>query len=169
MSFRELVRSGPPTALVLTGDWRDVVNLQIGLEKAHPDTTFIHLRGTKMRTAEGFFDEIAAALQFPVWFGANWDALIDVVRDRGWLAGMVLGVYDAHELLIEANERDRRNCADVLELFNHYGRDHAPADVADDDDDGFHLLAQVPPGEAERFIERWRADGLTVAVFAPPA
>ena len=99
MDLRPLLRSGPPTALVLTGDWRAVVDLQGRLHQAHPDTTFVHLRGGKMRTAAGFFDELAAALQFPSWFGENWDALTDIARFRGWFAGIVLGVYDAHDLL----------------------------------------------------------------------
>lgn len=168
MRFRELVQTGPPTVLVLTEDWRAVVKLQGELADAHPDTTFVHVRGKKMRTVAGFFDELAAALQFPVWFGANWDALLDVVRDRGWLAGTVLGVYDAHELLADASERDVRNCADLLERFNRYGRAAGELPpVEPDDTDGFHVLAQLPAGDADSFCERWRALGLTVSSLDP--
>ena len=170
MSLDELVRSGPPTAYVVRGDGADVVALQHALEGAHADTTFVQLHGAKMRTAAGFFAELAAALQLPAWFGGNWNALVDVARDRTWLAGHVLAIHDGHELLIDASDRDRRDCAEVLELLGRGGRDPASAPRDDPDDDhGFHLLAQLPADEAEAFIARWRAAGLTIAPCAPSA
>ena len=169
MDLRPLLRSGPPTALVLTGDWRAVVDLQGRLHQAHPDTTFVHLRGGKMRTAAGFFDELAAALQFPSWFGENWDALTDIARFRGWFAGIVLGVYDAHDLLVDASDTDRRTAAAVLEQCNRYGKDEPPADVAADDEDGFHLLLQVSAGDADGVVARWQAAGLSIAVLPADA
>ena len=167
MSLDELVRSGPPTAIIVGGDRSAVGVLRRALADAHPDTIFVHVRGTKMRTVAGFFDELAAALQFPIWFGANWDALVDVARDRGWLAGHVLAVYDVHELLVDADDRDRRACAEVLELLGRLGRDPATT-PADQDEDGFHLLGQLPAADAEPFITRWRAVGLTIAPLEPP-
>ncbi|HEX9397400.1 MAG TPA: barstar family protein [Burkholderiales bacterium] len=38
---------------------------------------------------------IAAALDFPDWFGGNWDALEDCLSDLSWRAG------DGHVLLLE--------------------------------------------------------------------
>ena len=38
---------------------------------------------------------LASALQFPGWFGANWDALEDCLTDLSWLKA------DGHVLLIE--------------------------------------------------------------------
>lgn len=40
---------------------------------------------------------IAAALQFPDWFGANWDALEDCLSDLSWLSasGYLLLIEDA--------------------------------------------------------------------------
>jgi hypothetical protein len=40
---------------------------------------------------------IAAALEFPHWFGANWDALEDCLSDLSWLppGGQVLVIEDA--------------------------------------------------------------------------
>ena len=162
MRLDSLIRTGPPTAVILVGDGADVVTLQRALDRAHPDTTFIHLRGTRMRTAAGFFDELAAALQLPVWFGGNWSALVDVARDRAWLAGHVLAVYDIHELLAVADERDRRACAEVLELLGRAGRDPGAAPITEPDDHGFHLLGQLPAADADAFLARWRAAGLTV-------
>lgn len=43
---------------------------------------------------------IAAALQFPAWFGGNWDALEDCLCDLSWMdgAGQVLLFEGAEEL-----------------------------------------------------------------------
>ena len=34
---------------------------------------------------DGFLTVIAKSLQFPAWFGNNWDALTDCLRDLEWL------------------------------------------------------------------------------------
>ena len=39
------------------------------------------LRGRNMRSTEGFYNELAAALQFPLYFGKNWDALDECLAD----------------------------------------------------------------------------------------
>src|SRR5438552_17320122 len=43
------------------------------------------LRGHKCRTSDQLFDEFGAALQFPEYFGENWDALNDCLTDLAWL------------------------------------------------------------------------------------
>ncbi len=169
MRLDPLIRTGQPTAFIVAGDGAAVVAIQRALDRAHPDTTFIHLRGTRTRTAAGFFDELAAALQAPVWFGGNWNALVDVARDRGWLAGHVLAIYDVHELLADAGERERRDCAEVLELLGRGGRDGAAEPATDPDDHGFHVLGQLPAGEAAPFLARWRDAGLTITTLDPSA
>ena len=42
----------------------------------------IHLSG--MQDKQALMQRIAAALQFPSWFGANWDALEDCLGDLSW-------------------------------------------------------------------------------------
>jgi RNAse (barnase) inhibitor barstar len=34
---------------------------------------------------EGLFERLATALEFPNWFGRNWDALADCLGDLSWL------------------------------------------------------------------------------------
>jgi RNAse (barnase) inhibitor barstar len=43
---------------------------------------------------------IAKALEFPAWFGHNWDALADCLTDLGWrpAAGYVLVIENAEEM-----------------------------------------------------------------------
>jgi RNAse (barnase) inhibitor barstar len=59
------------------------------------------VRGKKMTHREGLFNEIAAALQFPSYFGENWDAFQECVSDLGWLPPepVVLIVTDALAML----------------------------------------------------------------------
>ncbi len=61
-------------------------------------------RGSKLAVARiGFADkatllrDVARALQFPEWFGGNWDALQDCLGDLSWshARGQVLIVEDA--------------------------------------------------------------------------
>ncbi|MFC8046571.1 barstar family protein [Nocardia sp. NPDC057353] len=63
------------------------------------------LRGSRMRTVKGVFDEFAAALQFPYYFGANKDAFDECLRDLdeslGTAEGYLAVVRDSAELLAE--------------------------------------------------------------------
>ncbi|MEV1171794.1 barstar family protein [Nonomuraea sp. NPDC049784] len=54
------------------------------------------LDGRACRTRAAFFEEVARALRLPGYFGRNWDALTDSLRDTGAIA---LVVEHAEELL----------------------------------------------------------------------
>lgn len=43
----------------------------------------VDLRDCRDKTA--LLERLAAELEFPAGFGANWDALLDSLRDLGWL------------------------------------------------------------------------------------
>lgn len=45
---------------------------------------------------EALMERVARALEFPQWFGGNWDALEDCLTDLSWSKA------DGHVLLIEA-------------------------------------------------------------------
>lgn len=74
------------------------------------------VRGGKATTTADFFDEIAAALQFPLYFGANWDALHDCAGDLEWLHArtVVLLIVDAELLLSAAPAGELTKCVEVL-------------------------------------------------------
>ncbi|MGF6883940.1 hypothetical protein ABIA39_003818 [Nocardia sp. GAS34] len=63
------------------------------------------LRGAKMRTVAGVFDEFAAAFQFPYYFGQNKDAFDECLRDLdefvGAAPGYVAIVRDSAQLLAD--------------------------------------------------------------------
>ncbi|MBF6276303.1 MULTISPECIES: barstar family protein [Nocardia] len=66
------------------------------------------VRGAKMRTTAGVFDEFAAALQFPYYFGDNRDAFDECLRDLdefvGEAPGYVVVIRDSSGLLADQRE-----------------------------------------------------------------
>jgi len=59
------------------------------------------LRGSKMASFSGLFDETAAALQFPWYFGENWNAYDECLSDLSWIDcdKLVLCVLDSQMVL----------------------------------------------------------------------
>ncbi len=94
MPFRSIIA---PTAEAVSS---------LGREGWH---SVIFVRGWKMRNKAAVFDEFAAALQFPCYFGENWDAFEECLRD---IAIDVpdgpgrLVILKSEELLAESSERD---------------------------------------------------------------
>jgi len=74
------------------------------------------VRGNKMRRLTRLFDEVAAALQFPDYFGENWDALEDCLTDLEWLpaSGYVLFVSRTVEVLSEESDEQFETFVTVL-------------------------------------------------------
>ncbi|MBL0312343.1 MAG: barstar family protein [Holophagaceae bacterium] len=75
------------------------------------------LRASKMRTAKALFDEFAAALQFPPYFGENWDALDECLNDLDWLEGdgAALFIMNADQLLQDAPPDEGRILFEILQ------------------------------------------------------
>ncbi|MEV0252105.1 barstar family protein [Nocardia sp. NPDC050712] len=104
--FLSLAAQAPNTAVPVLGAL-DVDPAELsGLRyDAPPGFLVRELRGAKMRTTAGVFDEFAAAFQFPYYFGENKDAFDECLRDLGEFlgdaAGYVAVVRDSGELLAE--------------------------------------------------------------------
>jgi RNAse (barnase) inhibitor barstar len=105
MDLHDLLRPDGPWLRVFVGDAAAAVDaaraLARGCAEGVPGVAVRHLRGRKMRRAAGVFDEFAAALQFPPYFGENWDALDECLTDLEWLPAdaYVLLLLDAAHLL----------------------------------------------------------------------
>ncbi len=54
-----------------------------------------------VRDKVSLFERLAAALEFPEWFGHNWDALADCLGDLSWLPA------DGYLLLLEHSDAFR--------------------------------------------------------------
>ena len=66
-----------------------------------PGTRVVDLDGGTLPDAASLFRALAAALAFPAYFGANWDALDECLNDLEWLTetGILVLVRRASRLL----------------------------------------------------------------------
>jgi hypothetical protein len=120
------------------------------------------LRGQKSRTARHLFDEWSAALQFPRYFGENWDALNDCLADLQWLPG------DAYVLLIADGDKvlDKEPPAQLGALLKVL--EHVAGEWSKPKANGlprparpFHVVLQCSKEDLPSFQERLHALGLS--------
>ena len=109
------------------------------------------IRGSKCRSAAGLFAEMAHALEFPDYFGHNWDALEECLADLEWLPGKgyVLCFTDA-ESILPADEED---FATFLEVISDAGEAWAlgqarPRPIP------FHAVLTVSEQEQSKLMHR---------------
>jgi hypothetical protein len=96
---------GPHLHLVATDDSR-LCDETWALERSAPGRMAARIvRGAKSRTRADLFDEFAAALQFPYYFGENWHAFEDCLSDLEWLWADGYVVVISHAVQLLAAER----------------------------------------------------------------
>lgn len=95
-----------PALYVMPEGEDEFANLALGLAIRDPSAVVRTVRGRKSRTVASFFNEIAAALQFPYYFGENWNALNDVLGDLEWSPGSayLILIADADQLLADGDD-----------------------------------------------------------------
>jgi RNAse (barnase) inhibitor barstar len=103
---------------------------------------------------DDFYDELAAALQFPDYFGQNWDAVNDCLCDLDWVVAdaIVLVFIDGEKPLATAGDDAGRTLAKLLvvaaEHWNH-GSERS-----------FHVVVHARPTEVDTVLRRWKVLGL---------
>ena len=87
----------------------------------HPPTGFSLkvIKGAKCQTTDGLLREWARALDFPDYFGHNWDALEECLADLEWLPakGYILLITDAAQVLPD----DEEEYTTLLEVLRDAG------------------------------------------------
>jgi hypothetical protein len=117
------------------------------------------LRGAKCRTTAGLLAEFAHALDFPDYFGHNWDALEECLTDLEWLTGQgyVLLVTDAEQVLA----RDEEEYATFLEVLSDVGEAWASRQTgAQSTRRPFHTVLAVSESHTSR-REQWGVPRMT--------
>jgi RNAse (barnase) inhibitor barstar len=89
---------------------------------------FFLLDGTKIHNKEQFLKEAAERLQFPDYFGANWDAFEDCLTDMSWheADGYVI-LYDNFEAFAEHSPDQFHTALEIFKQSTEFWRDRKKA------------------------------------------
>jgi hypothetical protein len=158
MHGQQLMRPGGPWLYVLAAPPAEAEDVLAALRRAAPGRLAVRvLRGGKAKSVPALFDECAAALQFPLYFGANWDAFLDCLTDPAVLPdeGLVLFVADATHLLESAPAKEAQRFLAVLGEAVQ-ARAKRP----------LRVILQVAPADEAALRKRWEAAGATLARLA---
>jgi hypothetical protein len=159
MKLDPLLRSREPWLHVLLASESDACNALWALERSPQGRAVCRVvRGHKATTERAFFDECAAAWQFPYYFGENWDAFEECLADLEWLPGeayvFCVG-QGVHLLEKEPSEQQVRLLSMLQDVAREWGQPTAsrPAKV-------FHVLLQCTPKEMPLLAPRLQAAGV---------
>ncbi|HTL60103.1 MAG TPA: barstar family protein [Nitrospira sp.] len=119
------------------------------------------IRGSKCRSAAGLFSEVATALEFPDYFGHNWDALEECLADLEWLPakGYVLCFTNPESILPD----DEEEFATFLEVMSDAGEAWASGQTGQKPRP-FHVVLTVSEQEKSKLMHR----GLPRISAVPP-
>jgi hypothetical protein len=115
--WNALLSLSRPWAHLATCSERTLDNLLRALALRSQGIVTRILRGLHCETSPDFFREAGAALQFPWYFGHNWDAFNDCINDLDWLPAKhyVIGISRADMLII----RDEKRLSILVESLGH--------------------------------------------------
>jgi RNAse (barnase) inhibitor barstar len=101
-----------------------------GLEKLARKTglALFVIEGREIRDKDLFLKQTAAALNFPEYFGNNWDAFADCLTDMSWheATGFVI-LYDGFDALAEHSPTDFDTALDIFKESSEFWRSQGKA------------------------------------------
>ncbi len=156
MTNEKLFALGKPCFYVVQTDESAFENLYLQLVQRNTGSVIRKVRGKKSSTLQDFFNEIAASLQFPYYFGENWNAFEECITDLDWIEGdaYLLMISNANSLLNNADSEDFRILLQTLARANeewltpntYIPRDRQPTP--------FHVLFQCTTDDISAFSQR---------------
>jgi hypothetical protein len=160
------VHAGSPL-LLLKSDLKEAAEASWGWREAGLIVRTV--RGRKMRTVDGLFDEVAAALQFPYYFGENWAAFDECLADMDWLpmsVGIVIVVLEPGDVLADAPDVELRALVRAVgHAADAYAQPVESGEWWDRPAVPFHVVLQSPTADAEVVRVRWENQGATISEF----
>ncbi|GAC1467041.1 MAG: hypothetical protein PVSMB1_16190 [Gemmatimonadaceae bacterium] len=156
-----------PAVSVLAATLLTVANHLMAWTPAHPEWQVLRIRSKKSPDDPHFFDELAAAMQFPYYFGENWDAVWDCITDLNWLKGSsFLIVFDSAEYLLSESNRGFELLLKVLsDAHDRWRRETADFGVDGSQPIAFQSVFACDPDYVDRLTQRMTAAGATFALL----
>lgn len=129
------------------------------LVKAPPGFALRLIQGKKCGTPSSLFGEFARALDFPDYFGHNWDALEECLADFEWLPakGYILLITDAHAVLpVDEDEYET-----LLEVLSDAGEAWSKGQTTDGRRAPFHGVFVVTEQDKSK-RKRWELEEVSL-------
>ncbi len=127
-----------------------------------PSVAVRFVRGQRMRTTERVFDELSAALQFPFYFGYNWDALSECLADLSWMLAdsFLVVVTDADLALCDEPSEFAVLAHLVEEIGREWSEESPTARPWAPSPRPFHWLLHTEPERKGKLVDALRASGV---------
>ena len=156
MKLDALLRSREPWLHVLLAGESDAGDALWALERSSEKRTVCRVvRGHKATTKPDFFDECAAAWQFPYYFGENWDAFEECLTDLQWLlaeAYVFCVTRAVHLLEKEPSDQQQRLLLVLQQIAKEWDQATSDRPAA-----MFHVLLQCTAEEKPSLDQRLQA------------
>ncbi|MBP1819325.1 barstar family protein [Mycobacterium sp. OAE908] len=161
----ELFDPDGPALSVMGATPSTVADHLIAWTPAHPEWDILRVRGPKSFDEARFFDEVAAALQFPYYFGENWNALWDCITDLNWLPGLsYLIIFDSAEHLLSESDRGFQSLLTVLtDAHERWHQETADFGARGRRPIAFQSILACDPDAVDALVARISAAGATFA------
>jgi len=118
MNLEQLHLPKGPWLHVLVGHESAACDLAWDFAKSARHAVARVIRGQKARTTNDLFDEVAAALQFPCYFGENWNAFDECLADLEWLPANAYAIFITNSMQL----LDKENVDEQHRFFNILAR-----------------------------------------------
>jgi hypothetical protein len=161
MINEQLVLPEPPYLIVVEAEVSKITDFGWSLDRQYPCRAVVRfLRGKKMMQLASLFNEFTAALQFPYYFGENWNAFDECITDLDWIPGdfYVLIITEAHLLLAEESKDQLQALTSILdEAGNEWGLSTKDSEPLGRSAKAFHVIFQSSESEKPLLLSRLKS------------
>jgi len=165
MNREVLYTPNSPWVYVVEAIASDITNFGWSLANHQSSRVVVRfLRGRKMTNSSALDNEFAAALQFPWYFGENWAAFDECIKDLEWMPGdvYVLIIIDSRAVLSEEPEEQFSILMRILQnAANEWSQPVETSEAWSRPAVPFHVIFQCEGSDKQEVMGRLRSVGVT--------
>jgi RNAse (barnase) inhibitor barstar len=110
---------------VLSTDIKENIHQTVEQIAAEPGTKVFYLNGKKINNKQTFLKQAAEAMEFPAYFGNNWDAFDECITDLTWCpAQRYVILYDHADIFAQAEPTQYQIALDIFNSAKEYWEDN---------------------------------------------